>query len=336
MPECNEPGAGPAAPPMSLSLSASMSPYVKAKMGISRPAPDPPYMLFMEETRNAVHKANEGMSVEDVVSTVASMWRTLSPDERQLYVDKLEASGPVIEPTIPLRPPKRPINPYFHFAKIQRPTVKKENPGMSVREIVSLMSAMWRALPLEQRQPYMQMTAQDKARYARERETFVAQSTAKPVFNKKRKKKEKLTLADPNRVKRVCPAYIFFANKHRRIVMNAHPHMTTGEVSKVLGQMWHALPLADREDFFALHEQDKIRHANELQARLDRVEQGDNSPLQMFQLAMTVSHGGALVTADIPDMAQMQHIVHQPHIQQYTFPAQYIPTAQFSADSPTL
>lgn len=41
-------------------------------------------MHFMEAKRNAVHEANEGMTIGEVVSTVASMWQTLSDDERQL------------------------------------------------------------------------------------------------------------------------------------------------------------------------------------------------------------------------------------------------------------
>lgn len=126
---------------------------------------------------------------------------------------------------------------------------------------------------------------------------FVAQSTDKPVFNKKRKRsKEKARVPDPDRVKRVAQPFIFFSNKHRREVMDANPTLKTGEVSKVLGRMWRDLPEAGRAEYFALHEQDKVRYAHEVQARANA--QGEDSTL-MFQLAMAVPPHNTFV-ADSP------------------------------------
>lgn len=95
------------------------------------------------------------------------------------YIDKAAEQREEADKTAALQPPKRPVNPYLHFAKIQRKLAKEvsysklsavvsaphrvhpqENPTMSVRDTVSSVASMWRGLTEAQKQPYMDMAEQ--------------------------------------------------------------------------------------------------------------------------------------------------------------------------------
>jgi len=321
-----------------------------------------PYMDFMGAESREITDV-DGAMVGDVgvrCASVSAVWPAMaeaakSPSRRSPhYGNDKKAGNPAADPPAgpaasappvpgedPPRPPKRPINPYLHFAKITRPSVKEENPGLPVRKVVSIMATMWRGMTAEQKAPFVVLADQDKQRYAEERARFVELSPEKPVFNRKRKRnKVKAKSVGHGRVKRAAPAYIFFSNKHRREVMNANPQMSTAEVSKVLGQMWHRLPPEDRVQYDEMHERDKVRRTTELrQQQANGL--GAPPPLHAFQLPMAVASSGVIVGD--PAMAAAIAQVQLQHAQVYAFPAPHpdpthfmVPASQFSALSNTL
>eukprot|EP00038_Savillea_parva_P012593 m.205690 g.205690 ORF g.205690 m.205690 type:complete len:354 (-) comp23040_c0_seq1:95-1156(-) len=255
------------------------------KGGDAAHTPDTSYMSFMNTQDSHV---TTSLTPGDVLTPTAT---TVWPPEHGTSSNHVSASAmasgaaaSAVEPgpdTAQPKPPKRPINPFLHFSRLQRPAVKESNPNMPVSKIVPYLSAMWRGMSDEEKRPYVEMTEQDKQRYAKERAEFVAQSTSKPVFNRKHRR-NKDNASDLTRVKRVAPAYIFFAGKHRRDIMKANPGMSNHDVSKLLGRMWKELPASARQEFDALHEQDKTRHAMEIQQR-------DNVLHTFQQLAMPVA-----------------------------------------------
>lgn len=50
------------------------------------------------------------------------------------------------EASVPVKP-KKPMSAYMIYAAEQRKALKRENPGMSIRELKKLMSAKWKDLP---------------------------------------------------------------------------------------------------------------------------------------------------------------------------------------------
>jgi len=71
---------------------------------------------------------------------------------------------------------------------------------------------------------------------------------------------------DPARPKRPLIAYMCFVKMKRAEITAQHPEMGFGEVGKFLGQMWKAMTPGQRKPYTDMAEQDKLRHAAEMEA----------------------------------------------------------------------
>ena len=68
--------------------------------------------------------------------------------------------------------PKRPRSAYVYFTMDARATVQRENPNLWYGEITLIIASRWNESTDEEKQPYLQLYEDDKARYQREREEF--------------------------------------------------------------------------------------------------------------------------------------------------------------------
>ncbi|TRY60740.1 hypothetical protein DNTS_007813 [Danionella cerebrum] len=64
--------------------------------------------------------------------------------------------------------PKRPPSAFFVFCSEYRPTVKSENPGLSIGEIAKKLGEMWSKLSSKDRTPYDQKAAKLREKYDKE------------------------------------------------------------------------------------------------------------------------------------------------------------------------
>lgn len=80
----------------------------------------------------------------------------------------------------------------------------------------------------EEREKYDAMAREDKARYERERKSFI------PAPGASAAKK----IRDPNAPKRPMSAFLAFANSRRAEVKAQNPDCSNGEISKILSRMW--------------------------------------------------------------------------------------------------
>ena len=78
-------------------------------------------------------------------------------------------------PTGPAKP-KGALTAYMFFVKAKRASVLADNPGMekSVTEAAKVTGALWRALSENEKEPYLTLAAEDKARHAREMRSYLA------------------------------------------------------------------------------------------------------------------------------------------------------------------
>ena len=65
---------------------------------------------------------------------------------------------------------KKPSSPYIHFCTSQRAQLKETEPELDNKEIVKKLGDMWNEIKedSEKKAPYVQMEADDKARYQRD------------------------------------------------------------------------------------------------------------------------------------------------------------------------
>ncbi|CAG8435485.1 5748_t:CDS:10 [Diversispora eburnea] len=69
--------------------------------------------------------------------------------------------------------PKHPMSGFLFYALEMRPHVAEQNPGSTVGPISKIIASHWKNLTPEQRERWEKMASDDKARYAREMETYL-------------------------------------------------------------------------------------------------------------------------------------------------------------------
>lgn len=69
---------------------------------------------------------------------------------------------------------------------------------------------------------------------------------------------------DPNQPKRAMTAYMLFSQEKRTQIKNDHPDVGFGQVGKLLGEAWAALPEGGKKKYNELAAKDKIRYQKEI------------------------------------------------------------------------
>jgi len=81
---------------------------------------------------------------------------------------------------------------------------------------------------------------------------------------------------DPNAPKRAMTAYMLFSQEKRTQIKTDHPTVGFGQVGKLLGEAWAALPEGDKRKYNELAAKDKIRYQKEAaQYKEDHPESSD-------------------------------------------------------------
>ena len=153
--------------------------------------------------------------------------------------------------------PKKPLTAFMCFSMVRRPQIKEETPELSFTEIGKKLGEDWRALSDEQKVPYLERHAEDKARYEEEKANYVPD----PRYDKKSKRK------DPNKPKRAMSAYLYFCNAHRESVKSEFPEKTMTAVQKILAERWKSTSEEDRIPYTKQADADRQRYDNEVLQR---------------------------------------------------------------------
>ncbi|CAL9735259.1 non-histone chromosomal protein 6A [Monosporozyma servazzii] len=70
--------------------------------------------------------------------------------------------------------PKRALSAYMFFANENRDIIKSENPDVTFGQVGKLLGERWKALSVEDREPYDAKAKADKRRYESEKELYLA------------------------------------------------------------------------------------------------------------------------------------------------------------------
>ena len=87
--------------------------------------------------------------------------------------------------------PKRAISAFFFYNKERRETLKKEQPNLDNKQIISTMSKEWNELSEEKRKPYEEKAEADKKRYEEEKKKYDAKKSSERKSKKSTKKEKK-------------------------------------------------------------------------------------------------------------------------------------------------
>ena len=100
------------------------------------------------------------------------------PPRRLSHRDPPSFLPPPHRPRPRHRRAQKPQSAYFHFVSGVRARVKEANPGLGLGAQQKIISAEWRELRHEQKQPFIDSADKDKARYAEQLKVAAAESAA--------------------------------------------------------------------------------------------------------------------------------------------------------------
>lgn len=141
--------------------------------------------------------------------------------------------------------PKRGKSAYMFFCADVRESVVEQHPDKKMTDISKILGAKWKELSDEAKKPYDQMAKEDKARYEREKESYVPDDDYAAAGTTKTKKKKK----DPNAPKRPLSAYFLFQKAKRAEIKEANPDFGLGDIAKALGEQWKQLSEEEKKPY---------------------------------------------------------------------------------------
>ena len=141
------------------------------------------YMLFCKEIRASIVAEFPGISFGEIGQKQSAKWNTYTQSEKDIWNEKAKALPPVeikarkvkkVKPENAEKPKKsngikKPSSAFQLFYIEHRDNMKlelsKSNPEISNNEIKSQVSDMWKALPKEQKNPYIDEANKLKEEY---------------------------------------------------------------------------------------------------------------------------------------------------------------------------
>jgi len=163
--------------------------------------------------------------------------------------------------------PKRAMTAYMLFCQEKRTEIKEKNPEVGFGQIGKLLGEAWKEVPTGEKAKYNEIAAKDKIRYQKDMAAYKAEHPESSSDEEEKKKPaKKKRKKDPNAPKKHASAYFHFSKKTRPKIKEDNPTASFGEIGKLLGAAWKALPAEDKKPYEASAAEDKARYEKENKA----------------------------------------------------------------------
>ncbi|KAF8313734.1 kinase-like domain-containing protein [Amanita rubescens] len=161
-----------------------------------------------------------------------------------------------------------PLSPVMHFIQDQREIIKAENPDAGFSEVGRLLATKWKQLNEEEKKPYFEQAAQDKASAGKEKYTL------SPVMRFIQDQREIIEAENPDagfsEVRRLLATKWKQLNEEEKkvdrheIIKAENPDANFGEMGRLLGVEWKQLNDEEKKPYFEQAAQDKARAEKEI------------------------------------------------------------------------
>ena len=162
--------------------------------------------------------------------------------------------------------PKRAMTAFMYFSTVMRPKIKEESPDLAFGDIAKLIGKRYKELSDEDKAVYEKKAIKDKERYKIAMSNYTPpddsdddddNSKSKASKGKKAKKKK-----DPNAPKRAMTAFMYFSTAMRPKIKEESPDLAFGDIAKLIGKRFKALPDEDKVVYEEKAKKDKERYKN--------------------------------------------------------------------------
>lgn len=169
--------------------------------------------------------------------------------------------------------PKRGRSPYICFTMEKRLEIKASLPPTAkVTEIMQKIAEAWRALSDDEKIPWVEKAAADKARYEEEKLSYRG-----PLRVKNRRAKK-----NPDAPKRAMSGFLFFSQIRRSELKAEYPELKNTDISKLLGEEWKKMSDDIKNPFLNKGISDRERYREEMKGWTAKVAQAAAAQQQMY------------------------------------------------------
>lgn len=157
--------------------------------------------------------------------------------------------------------PKKNVSTWVHFCNEHRAEVKAENPELQPKEIMSVLSKMWKEINEEDKKEYEEKAKEDKERYLKEKETYVPVEGSLEAEKEKKIKKKKV----PGQPKNSKSAWLFFCEAERKKLDKEKVKRNGKEKMDELSERWSKIKGTKKaKKYEELAKEDKVRFKDEM------------------------------------------------------------------------
>lgn len=162
--------------------------------------------------------------------------------------------------------PKKNQTAYFLFMGDRREKLKKENPDLSHKEIVTKLGEEWRALSETDKKKYSTLAEKDKKRYQNEMDEYIKENgePEKKTRKGKKEKKEKKA-SEEGKPKKPLTAFFLFQNSRRDSIKKENPDMAHKDIIKKMSEEWNAFTDKQKKKYNDQNKKLKEKYEKELQ-----------------------------------------------------------------------
>ena len=157
--------------------------------------------------------------------------------------------------------PKKPIGPFFEFAKDERPKVTAELGPISIGETGKELGRRWKSLSKGQKEEYKEKAKGNAKKYADEMDQF--------------SKKKGVEVAP----KKPLSSYLEFAKEERPKVLAELGSLTPAEVGKELGKRWKNIPKDVKDRFEEVRQENQKVYEKEVEEFLQKTPEAIATPV---------------------------------------------------------
>ncbi|KIY52161.1 hypothetical protein FISHEDRAFT_56138 [Fistulina hepatica ATCC 64428] len=171
---------------------------------------------------------------------------------------------PVFKITQTMMPPKRPLNPFLHFAMEEKASMPPATSASEAMEHMKVLSAKYQQLSPSQKKVFEDRAAQQSAKYATARaewERNIDPSTLRKmnkvlVAKGKRRLRRYIVMREKENKKPLTSFFRFYADYRASHDITGRSLM---DVSRDVGVAWKNLPAAEREVYKQSADQDAAK-----------------------------------------------------------------------------
>ena len=215
------------------------------------------YLFFCIHARPLIKEENPDIDFKEMSKELGKRWSELSDEDKQPFIEESEAdkiryqlemetyvpsSAPAVKKTPKAKAsPKRGRSAFNFFSLEERPHIKEANPEWNYSQIVSELSARWKALKdsknIKDKENFERLKAQ-----ADEDKERVAVLLGLPSPKEKVKENEA--------AKKPKNAWIYFCTANRETFKKRNPDLCPREITSKLGEMWKEIKGTEEAEIY--------------------------------------------------------------------------------------